>query len=170
MEFLHEELERLKREGSYRWLRCIEGGQGARMRVDGREVVMLASSNYLGLSSHPRLKKAAIEAIEQYGVSASAARLISGNVELYHRLEERLAAFTGREAALVYASGYMANLGVISSLVGEGDLILSDELNHASIVDGSRLSRASVKIFPHNDVEALERLLIPKHLTQRQAE
>jgi len=159
MKFLQEELERLKREGTYRWLRCVEGEQGPRMTVDGRKVVILCSSNYLGLASHPRLKAAAIQAIERYGTSASAARLISGNVELYHRLEEALAAFKEREAALVYTNGYMANLGVIASLVGEGDAIFSDALNHASIVDGCRLSKADVRIFPHNDVKALEELL-----------
>ncbi len=159
MKFLQEELERLQQEGTYRRLRCIEGEQGPKMTVDGRRVVILCSSNYLGLASHPRLKAAAIQAVERYGTSASAARLISGNVELYHRLEEALAAFKEREAALVYTSGYMANLGVIASLVGEGDAILSDALNHASIVDGCRLSKADVRIFPHNDVKALEELL-----------
>lgn len=159
MEFLREELDRLKQEDSYRWLRRVEGEQGPWMKVDGRDVVMLCSSNYLGLASHPKLKEAAIEAAKQYGTSASAARLISGNVELYERLEERLAAFTGREAALVYVNGYMANLGVIASVVGKGDLIISDELNHASIVDGCRLSKADLRIFPHNDVEALEGIL-----------
>ncbi|MFN3477553.1 MAG: aminotransferase class I/II-fold pyridoxal phosphate-dependent enzyme, partial [Candidatus Methylomirabilales bacterium] len=159
MEFLREELDRLKREDSYRWLRRVEGEQGPRMKVDGRDVVMLCSSNYLGLASHPKLKEAAMKAAKEYGTSASAARLISGNVELYERLEERLAAFTGREAALVYVNGYMANLGVIASVVGEGDLIISDELNHASIVDGCRLSKADLQIFPHNDVGALEEIL-----------
>jgi len=158
-DFFEREIERLKRKDSYRWLRAMEGPAEARMRVDGREVIVLCSSNYLGLATHPRLKAAAIEAIEHLGVCSAASRLIAGNNELYRTLEERLARFKGREAALVYSTGYMANLGVISAVVGEGDGIYADALSHASIVDGCRLSRATVKMFPHNDVDALEQLL-----------
>jgi 8-amino-7-oxononanoate synthase len=158
-DFFGRELERLKRKDSYRWLRTMEGAAEARMRVDGREVIVLCSSNYLGLATHPRLKAAAIEATERLGVCSAASRLIAGNNELYRILEERLARFKGREAALVYSTGYMANLGVISTVVGERDVIYADALSHASIVDGCRLSRAAVKIFPHNDVCALEQLL-----------
>ena len=158
-DFFEREIERLKRKDSYRWLRTMEGAVEARMRVDGREVIVLCSSNYLGLATHPRLKAAAIEAIERLGVCSAASRLIAGNNELYRTLEERLARFKGREAALVYSTGYMANLGVISAVVGEGDVIYADALSHASIVDGCRLSRATVKMFPHNDVDALEQLL-----------
>jgi glycine C-acetyltransferase len=129
------------------------------MQVDGREVIVLCSSNYLGLANHPRLKTAAIEATERLGVCSAASRLIAGNNELYRTLEERLAVFKGRGAALVYSTGYMANLGVISALVKEGDVVYTDALSHASIIDGCRLSRAAVKIFPHNDLDALKDLL-----------
>ncbi len=158
-DFFDREIERLKRKDAYRWLRFMEGATGPRMHVDGREVIVLCSSNYLGLASHPRLKCAAIEATERLGVCSAASRLIAGNNELYRTLEERLADFKGREAALVYSTGYMANLGVISALVKEGDVVYTDALSHASIIDGSRLSRATVKTFPHNDLDALTRLL-----------
>ncbi len=158
-DFFGREIERLKRKDSYRWLRGMEGATGPRMQVDGREVIVLCSSNYLGLANHPRLKTAAIEATDRLGVCSAASRLIAGNNELYRMLEERLAAFKGRGAALVYSTGYMANLGVISALVEEGDVVYTDALSHASIIDGCRLSRAAVKIFPHNDLDALKDLL-----------
>jgi 8-amino-7-oxononanoate synthase len=153
------EIERLKRKDGYRWLRRMEGATEPRMRVDGREVIVLCSSNYLGLATHPRLKAAAVAATERFGVCSAASRLIAGNTELYLTLEERLAAVKGREAALVYSTGYMANLGVISAVVSEGDVVYADALSHASIIDGCRLSRATVKVFPHNDLDALEGLL-----------
>jgi 8-amino-7-oxononanoate synthase len=159
MASLQQELDELKADGLYRWLRRIEGAQGPWMRVDGRRTIVLASSDYLGLASHPRLKEAARAAIDRHGCSASAARLISGNHCLYPKLEERLARFKGTEAALVFSTGYQANLGVISALMDSRDVVFSDELNHASIVDGCRLSKAQVSIFPHNDLDALERLL-----------
>ncbi len=157
--FLLEEMRRLKEEGLYRWLRTVEGEQGARMIVDGREVVMLASSNYLGLATHPRVVGTAREATEKYGCSLSASRLISGNSSLYVELEEALARFKGTEAALVFSTGYMANLGVISALATSEDRILCDAKSHASIFDAARLTGARLKPFPHNDVDALERLL-----------
>ena len=159
MASLQQELDALKADGLYRWLRQIEGPQGPWMKVDGRKTIVLASSDYLGLASHPRLKEAARQAIDRYGCSASAARLISGNHDLYPQLEERLARFKGTEAALVFSTGYQANLGVISALMDSQDVVFSDELNHASIVDGCRLSKAQVRVFPHNDLVALERLL-----------
>jgi 8-amino-7-oxononanoate synthase len=158
-DFFAREIERLKRKDAYRWLRTMEGATAPRMQVDGREVIVLCSSNYLGLAAHPRLKAAAIEATERLGVCSAAARLIAGNNELYHTLEEQLAALKDREAALVYSTGYMANLGVISAVIGEGDVVYTDALSHASVIDGCRLSRAVVKIFPHNDLTALEDLL-----------
>ncbi|MFQ5880913.1 MAG: 8-amino-7-oxononanoate synthase [Candidatus Methylomirabilales bacterium] len=158
-DFFAQEIERLKRRDSYRWLRAMEGPAGPRMRVDGREVIVLCSSNYLGLTTHPRLKAAAIEATERLGVCSAASRLIAGNTELYQKLEERLAAFKAREAALVYSTGYMANLGVISAVVKKGDVVYTDALSHASIIDGCRLSRAEVKVFLHNELAALEGLL-----------
>lgn len=158
-DFFHRELKRLKRKDSYRWLRDIAGPTAPRMQVDGREVIVLCSSNYLGLATHPRLKAAAIEATERLGVCSAAARLIAGNNELYGTLETQLARLKGQEAALVYSTGYMANLGVISAVVGERDVVYTDALGHASIIDGCRLSRAAVKVFPHNDLSALEDLL-----------
>ncbi len=156
---LERELDALRADGLYRWLRQIEGAQGPRMRVDGRETIVLAGSDYLGLASHPRLKEAARRAIDQYGCSASAARLISGNHDLYPQLENRLARFKQTEAALVFSTGYQANLGVISALMDVQDIAFSDELNHASIIDGCRLSGTQVRVFPHNDLAALESLL-----------
>lgn len=158
-DFFTREIERLKRKDAYRWLRTMEGATAPRMQVDGREVIVLCSSNYLGLATHPRLKTAAIETTERLGVCSAAARLIAGNNELYHTLEKQLAGLKGREAALVYSTGYMANLGVISAVIGEGDVVYTDALSHASVVDGCRLSRAAVKVFPHNDLNALEDLL-----------
>jgi 8-amino-7-oxononanoate synthase len=159
MASLQEELDALRADGLYRWLRQVQGAQGPRMQVDGKETIVLASSDYLGLASHPRLKEAARRAIDRYGCSASAARLISGNHDLYPQLEDRLARFKGTEAALVFSTGYQANLGVISALMDSQDVVFSDELNHASIVDGCRLSKAQVRVFPHNDLVALKRRL-----------
>ncbi len=156
---LERELDALRADGLYRWLRQIEGAQGPRMRVDGTETIVLAGSDYLGLASHPRLKEAARRAIDRYGCSASAARLISGNHDLYPQLENRLARFKQTEAALVFSTGYQANLGVISALMDVQDIAFSDELNHASIIDGCRLSGTQVRVFPHNDLAALESLL-----------
>lgn len=157
--FVDEELEALKGRGLFRWLRCMEGPHGPVMMVDGRRAVVLASSNYLGLSTHPGVVGAAVEAAVRYGCSVGASRLIAGNHELYAQLEERLAALKGTEAALVFSTGYMANLGVLGALAGPDDVIFSDALNHASIIDGIRLSRAGVVVFPHSDPAGLEDLL-----------
>ena len=157
--FVDEELEGLKDRGLFRWLRCMEGPHGPVMMVDGRRAIVLASSNYLGLSTHPRVVGAAVDAATRYGCSVGASRLIAGNHELYARLEEGLAALKGTEAALVFSTGYMANLGLLGALAGPDDIIFSDALNHASIIDGIRLSRAAAAIFPHNDPAALEDLL-----------
>jgi 8-amino-7-oxononanoate synthase len=156
---LQRELDSLKAEGLYRWLRQVDGSQGSRIHVDGREVIHFAGSDYLGLACHPRLKQAACQATLRYGCGVAAARLISGNHDLYPQLEERLARFKQAESALLFSTGYQANLGVISALMDSQDVVFSDALNHASIVDGCRLSRAQVRIFPHNDLAALERLL-----------
>ena len=156
---LERELDALREDGLYRRLRQVEGCGGPRILVDGKEAILFASSDYLGLASHPRLKEAARRAIDRDGCSASAARLISGNHSLYAELEEGLAALKQTEAALVFSTGYQANLGVISALTDSHDAVFSDELNHASIIDGCRLSRAQVRVFPHNDLAALEQLL-----------
>ncbi|UCD84195.1 MAG: 8-amino-7-oxononanoate synthase [Deltaproteobacteria bacterium] len=159
MDFVKEELEEIKKKGLYRSLRLIEGEQGPEVSFNGRRIVMLCSNNYLGLANHPRVKEAAIEAVRKYGCGSGSSRLISGNMELHQELERKIASFKHAEAALVFGSGYLCNLGVIDSLMGEDDVILSDELNHASIIDGARLSRARVKIYPHKDLNVLEKEL-----------
>jgi glycine C-acetyltransferase len=153
------ELEEMRQKGLYRQMRLVAGEQGSRVVIDGREVLLLCSNNYLGLANHPCLKDAAIKAIERYGVGSGAARLVSGNMELHEALERRIAEFKGTEAALVFNSGYAANTGAIPALVGRGDIIFSDRLNHASIVDGALLSRARLVRYPHNDTCALRGLL-----------
>ncbi len=156
---LSHELEEIRRAGRYRFLRTIWTVQSPRVVLDDREVVLMCSNNYLGLAGHPRLMDAAKRAIDLYGTSAVASRLVSGTMRLHRELEEALARFKGTEAALIFNCGYMANLGVISSLVGPEDVVFSDELNHASIVDGCRLSRAKVAVYPHKDMGVLESLL-----------
>ncbi|UTG91970.1 8-amino-7-oxononanoate synthase [Geobacter sulfurreducens] len=153
------ELQQLREQGLYRSLRTVAGSQGSRVVAEGREVVLLCSNNYLGLADHPSLKRAAVEAVERYGTGSGASRLVSGTMELHAALEERLARFKGTDAALVFNSGYAANSGIIPALVGRGDVVFSDRLNHASIVDGCLLSRARFVRYPHNDMNALERLL-----------
>ena len=160
MDFITEEIENLKGSALYRTLRTIEGAQGPRVKIDGKEVILLCSNNYLGLADHPGLKEAAVKAIEKYGVGSGASRLVSGTMGLHQELEERIARFKGTEAALVFNSGYTANVSVIPALVGRGDTVFSDKLNHASIIDGCVLSRAEFKRYPHKDMEALERLLV----------
>ena len=155
----HEELEDLRARGLYRQLRLVEGAQTDRVILDGREVLLFCSNNYLGLATHPALKKAAIRAVERYGTGSGAARLVSGNMELHEALEKRIAAFKGTEAALLFNSGYAANTGIIPAIIGKGDLIFSDRLNHASILDGALLSRAKLVRYPHNDMVALRRFL-----------
>jgi glycine C-acetyltransferase len=140
-------------------MRLVHGAQSSRVILDGREVLLLCSNNYLGLADHPVLKEAAIRAVEQYGTGSGASRLVSGNMELHEALEARIASFKRTEAALLFNSGYAANTGVIPAIVGKGDVIFSDRLNHASIVDGALLSRARLVRYPHNDVASLRRLL-----------
>lgn len=159
METFGEELAALRRQGLFRQMRLIEESQGSRVMLDGREVLLLCSNNYLGLAEHPLLKEAAIRAVERYGAGSGAARLVSGNMELHETLEARLAAFKGTGAALLFNTGYAANTGIISAIVGRGDVIFSDRLNHASIVDGALLSRATLVRYPHHDMAALRRLL-----------
>ena len=157
--FLSERLAAVQQDGLYRTLRLVTGAQQGTITLDGREVLLLSSNNYLGLADHPTLKHAAQEAIARLGCGAGASRLISGNMALHQQLEQRLAAFKQTEAALVFPSGYHANIGVIAALMGPGDIIFSDALNHASIIDGCRLSRASVQIFRHRDMAHLTELL-----------
>ena len=153
------ELLRIEDAGLYRKLRRVESDQGPTLRLDGREVINFSSNNYLGLANHPSLCKAAKEAIDRYGCGSGASRLISGNMTLHEELESKIAELKGTEAALVFNSGFQANTGILSTLVGEGDVVLSDALNHASIIDGCRLSRAKVVVYGHCDIEQLERSL-----------
>lgn len=159
MPMFDAELAELQRSGLYRSMRLIEGSQGGRVMMDGREVLLLCSNNYLGLSDHPKLSEAAIDAVRSYGTGSGAARLVSGNMTLHSMFEEKLAAFKGTEASLLFNNGYCANLGIISAIAGRGDTVYSDRLNHASIVDGVVLSRAKHLRYPHNDVDALRSLL-----------
>jgi glycine C-acetyltransferase len=159
LRFLDDENEALRRAGIFRWPRQLEGEQAPVCTYDGRRVVNLCSNNYLGLASSPRLKAAAIAAIEQYGVGSGAVRTIAGNMALHGALEQRLARFKRTEAALLFQSGFTANAGTVAAILGREDVVVSDELNHASIIDGCRLSGAERKIFPHKDVAAARRCL-----------
>jgi 8-amino-7-oxononanoate synthase len=153
---IEERLEEIRARGLYRKLRCVSGPQGPRVLLDGRPVLLLCSNNYLGLADHPRVREAAAEAAMRYGAGAGASRLISGNMTIHRRLEEQLAAFKGAETCLLFGSGFLANAGVVSALAREGDVVFSDALNHASIVDGCRLSRAETFVYDHCDVDHLE--------------
>ncbi len=157
--FIDDELKALKDAGLYRSLSLTQGPQGPKVKINGTDAILLCSNNYLGLANHPKIKQAAIKAVEKYGFGSGASRLVSGNMELHAELEQRLARFKGAEAALVFNSGYHANIGIISALVGRGDLIFSDKLNHASIIDGGILSRAKFIRYPHKGINALEGLL-----------
>jgi 8-amino-7-oxononanoate synthase len=151
-------LDDLEARGLQRATRRVEGLAGPEQRVDDRPVLMLASSNYLDLAGHPAVLAGASAALEAYGAAAGGSRLINGNLALHEQLERELASFAGCEAALLFSTGYMANLGVITALAGEGDVVVSDALNHASIVDACRLSRAQVRVFRHSDSADLERV------------
>jgi glycine C-acetyltransferase len=157
--YLDEELKRLQEQGLYRNLRVLDGEQAAHTSVDGTSVVNLSSNNYLGLTTHPRLRERAREALEAFGVGTGSVRTIAGTMAIHVELERRLATFKHTEAAVVFQSGFTANAGTVSSLLGRDDVIVSDELNHASIIDGARLSRAAIKVFPHKDVDAARRIL-----------
>lgn len=154
-----ESLDRIRTKGLFRQLRPLDSAQGAWVQVGGRRVLNMCSNNYLGLAGHPRVVSAGEKALREWGAGSGASRLICGTLSLHQALERRIASFKGTEAALVYTSGYTANVGIISALVGQDDLVFSDELNHASLIDGCRLSRATTVVFPHNDLNALERKL-----------
>ncbi|MCK5540859.1 MAG: aminotransferase class I/II-fold pyridoxal phosphate-dependent enzyme, partial [Deltaproteobacteria bacterium] len=156
---LAAELNGLKEVGQLRFLRTLSGPQQAHTTLDGRPILLLCSNNYLGFANHPRLRAAAQKAAQDYGCSAGASRLISGTMSLHVELEEALAVFKKAPKTLVFNNGYVANLALLTTLVGDGDVIYSDALNHASIVDGCRLSRAQLKIYRHCDIEHLEKLL-----------
>ena len=162
MATIENKLQALKDQGTYRVLPISEGPCEAIIRLNGHDVINLSSNNYLGFANHPRLKKAAIEAIEKYGVGAGAVRTIVGNMDIHEKLDEVIAHFKHEEAALVFQSGFACNAGVIQAITDEKDLIISDELNHASIIDGVRLSKAERAVFKHSNMEDLERVLIEK--------
>jgi 8-amino-7-oxononanoate synthase len=153
---LQDRLDELSELGLYRRMRLVSGPQGPRVVLDGKPVLLLCSNNYLGLADHPRVREAAADAAMRWGVGAGASRLVSGNMTLHRRLEERLAAFKGSQSALLFGSGYLANLGVVPALARKGEIVFSDALNHASIIDGCRLAGAETFVYRHGDVEHLE--------------
>jgi len=155
----YDDPQKIRDVGLYPYFRVIQSQQDPEVMIDGKTVVMCGSNNYLGLASHPKVKEAAAEAVQKYGTGCAGSRFLNGTLDIHVKLEEKLADFFRKEEALVYATGYQTNLGVISTLVGRGDVALSDRQNHASIVDGCRLSYGSLKKFKHNDPEDLERLL-----------
>jgi glycine C-acetyltransferase len=167
LHFLSDELESLKQQGLYRQLRVLEGEQKAHATFDHKSVVNLSSNNYLGLTTHPRLREAALEAVRRYGAGSGSVRTIAGTMEMHMELERRLAQFKKVEAVVVFQSGFTANAGTVSAILGRDDAIVSDELNHASIIDGSRLSRATIKVFPHKDVDAARDILRQLPANQR---
>jgi 7-keto-8-aminopelargonate synthetase-like enzyme len=154
-----ERLAQVRAAGVYPYFRVIESQQDPVVIMDGKEVVMCGSNNYLGLASHPKVKEAAAAAVMKYGTGCAGSRYLNGTLDIHVELEEKLAGFFRKESALVYATGYQTNLGVISALVERGEIALSDRLNHASIVDGCRLSFGEIKKFRHNDPQDLDRLL-----------
>ena len=156
MSELEDRLQELRDAGLYRRMRLISGPQGPRVLLDGKPVLLLCSNNYLGLADHPRVREAAADAAMRWGVGAGASRLVSGNMTIHRRLEERLAEFEQSPRCVLFGSGYLANAGVVSALAREGDVVFSDELNHASLIDGCRLARARTFVYGHLDVEHLE--------------
>ena len=167
LSFLNAELTSLKEQGLYRKLRVLEGEAAARCTFDHKSVVNLSSNNYLGLATHPRLKQAALDAVAKYGVGSGAVRTISGTMEMHMELERRLAAFKHVASVVVFQSGFAANAGTVSAVLTKDDVVISDELNHASIIDGCRLSRAAIKVFPHKDVDAARKILKDLPASQR---
>ena len=159
LSFLHDQLEEWKQHGTYQRLRVLQSESAAESRFDGKEVINLASNNYLGLTTHPKLRQAAIDAVRRFGVGSGAVRTISGTMSLHMQLEERIAAFKEVEACVVFQSGFAANAGTVSAILGPEDHIISDELNHASIIDGCRLSKAKIHVLPHKDAAGAEKIL-----------
>ena len=165
--YLTAELDTLKQQGLYRKLRVLDGEQKATATFDHRQVVNLSSNNYLGLTTHPRLRERALDATRTLGVGAGSVRTIAGTMAIHVELEQRLAAFKKTEAVVVFQSGFAANAGTVAAILTKDDVVVSDELNHASIVDGCRLSRAAISVFPHRDVDAARKLLAALPAGQR---
>ncbi len=159
LQYLTDELNKLREQKLYQKLRVLETEQLPVSRFDGREVINLSSNNYLGLTTHPKLRARAVEAIEKFGVGSGAVRTIAGTMAIHLELEEKIARFKHVEASVVFQSGFTANAGTVQAILGREDIIISDQLNHASLIDGCRLSRAEIKIFPHKDIEACENIL-----------
>src|SRR5438034_844499 len=159
LQYLHTQLEEWRAQGTYQRLRVLESESAAEARFDGKQVINLASNNYLGLTTHPQLREAALDAVRKYGVGSGAVRTISGTMTLHMQLEERIAAFKNVEACVVFQSGFAANAGTVAAILTPEDHIISDELNHASIIDGCRLSKAKIHVFPHKDAAAAEKIL-----------
>src|ERR1700674_4319041 len=157
--FLSEQLEAWRKAGTYQHLRVLQSACEPVSRFDGREVINLASNNYLGLADHPRLIEAQVEAAKKFGAGSGAVRTISGTMSLHLELERRIAEFKQTEACVVFQSGFAANAGTVSAILGPEDHIVSDALNHASIIDGCRLSRAKIHVFPHKNTAAAENIL-----------
>ena len=159
LSYLADQMNELKQKGTHFKLRVLSEAQAPECTFDGKHVINLASNNYLGLTTHPRLKEAALEALRKYGAGSGAVRTVSGTMNIHMELEEKIARFKNVEACVVFQSGFAANAGTVSAILGKGDFIISDELNHASIIDGARLSRATIKVFRHKDVAHAEELL-----------
>jgi glycine C-acetyltransferase len=167
LDFLGSELESLKQQGLFRQLRILDGEQSHKSSFDHRQVVNLSSNNYLGLTTHPRLREKALEAVRTLGVGSGSVRTIAGTMDIHMELERRLAAFKKTEAVVVFQSGFAANAGTVAAVLSKEDVVISDELNHASIIDGARLSRATIKVFPHKDVDAARKVLKDLPAVQR---
>src|SRR4051812_17173981 len=159
LDHLSRELESLAQQGLYRHLRILEGEQSHKSTFDHRQVVNLSSNNYLGLTTHPLLRERALEATRTLGVGSGSVRSIAGTMDIHIELEQRLAAFKKTEAVVVFQSGFAANAGTVAAVLSKDDVVISDELNHASIIDGARLSRATIKVFPHKDAAAARRVV-----------
>src|ERR1035437_2051374 len=159
LSYLHDQLQQWRAEGTFQRLRVLESESAAESRFDGKQVINLASNNYLGLTTHPKLREAAVEAVRKFGVGSGSVRTISGTMRLHMELEERIARFKNVEACVVFQSGFAANAGTVSAILGPDDHIVSDELNHASIIDGCRLSKAKIHVFPHKDAASAEKIL-----------
>jgi len=167
LSYLATELDSLKQQGLYRRLRILEDEQKAKTTIDHRQVVNLSSNNYLGLTTHQKLREAALDATRRLGVGSGSVRTIAGTMDIHMELERRLAAFKNTEAVVVFQSGFAANAGTVAAVLTKDDVVVSDELNHASIIDGSRLSRATIKVFPHKDVDAARKILSGLPASQR---
>src|SRR5712664_1906057 len=159
LNYLARELDSLKQQGLYRRLRILEDEQKPKTTFDHRQVVNLSSNNYLGLTTHPKLREAALDATRRLGVGSGSVRSIAGTMDIHMELEQRLAVFKKTEAVVVFQSGFAANAGTVAAVLTKDDVVVSDELNHASIIDGSRLSRATIKVFPHKDAEAARKIV-----------